>query len=107
MKKAFLIGLIYLIVMSAKKCIELTNNICSQHQSHRILVTCTFCQNDFRTFNTTEVRCLDCCWLTERKMKKYTLEESEKSANVCNIKRRKKEYTKDESVRKVDNKTIL
>ena len=35
---------------------ELTNNICSEHLSRRHLVSCNFCQNNFRTLSSKEVR---------------------------------------------------
>ena len=91
-EKYFLIGFNYLIVMNAKK------TKCFQLLSHRILVTCTYCQNDFRTFT---VRYSACCWLIERKVKTKILEELKKlaTANVYKTKRRKKEYIKDELVR--------
>ena len=46
---------------------ECTKNICSQHLSHRISVTCNLCQNSFRTFNAKEVRCSVCFWSIEGK----------------------------------------
>ena len=52
---------------------ELTNIVCSHHPSHRILVTCDYCQNDFKTFSDREVRCSS-CRLIERKLKTYTFE---------------------------------
>ena len=85
---------------------ELTNNICSQHLSHRISVTCNYCQNNFKRFNTREVRCSACCWSIKRNLKK-TLEEIKKLANVNKIKGITKEYIMDELVRKVDNRNLL
>ena len=40
---------------------EFVNNKCSEHLSHRLLVTCNFCQNDFKIFNDREVRRSVCC----------------------------------------------
>ena len=40
-----------------KKYTESTNNIKSQHLSHKILITCNYCQNILKTFNSTELRC--------------------------------------------------
>ena len=40
---------------------EFTNNVYSHHRSHRLLVTCNRCRNDFKTFNTKEVGCSVCC----------------------------------------------
>ena len=34
---------------------EFVDNICSNHRSHRTVITCNVCQNDFKTFNTREV----------------------------------------------------
>ena len=48
---------------------EYKNNIRSHHPSHRTVITCNFCQNVFKMFNDREVRCSDCCWLIERKLK--------------------------------------
>ena len=35
-----------------EKYIEFVDNKCSNHQSHRLLVTCNYCQKDFKTFST-------------------------------------------------------
>ena len=35
-----------------KKYMEFTKNKCSQYLSHRNLVICNYCENDFRTFST-------------------------------------------------------
>ena len=53
-----------------------------QHLSHIHLVTCNYCQNDFKTLCDREVRCSACCWSIERNLKNYTLEDSIKIANV-------------------------
>ena len=42
------------------------DNKCSNHRSRRILVTCTFCQNGFKTFNNRDLRCSSCCRLIEQ-----------------------------------------
>ena len=52
-----------------EKYTELVDNKCSNHRSHRLLVACNFCQNDFKTFNNKDVRCSSCCRLIERKIK--------------------------------------
>ena len=43
------------------KYIEFVDNKCSNYQAHRLLLTCNYCQNDFKTFNDREVRCSLCC----------------------------------------------
>ena len=50
MRKQFLNGFIQLIAMNVKK-IEFVHNNCSNYRSHRLLVACNYCQNDFKTFN--------------------------------------------------------
>ena len=75
------------------------------YRSHRLLVTCNYCQNNFKTFNNGDVRCSSCCRLIERKLKTYTFEKLKKLANVYNIKRRKQEYIIDDLVRK--NETYI
>ena len=100
--KIFLNRFIYLIVMNCEKYIEFVDNTFSNHQSHRIVITCNFCQNDFKTFNTKKVRCSSGCRLIERKLKTYTFEKLKKLANVYNI-RRKQEYILDDLVEKVEN----
>ena len=84
-----------------KNYIEFVDNKCSNHRSHRLLVTCNYCQNDFKTFNIRQVRCPSCCRLIERKLKTYTFDKLIKLASVYNIKRRKQEYIIDDSVQKV------
>ena len=86
-----------------KKYIEFVDGICSNHQSHRLLVTCNYCQNDFKTFNNRKVRCPLCCLLIESKLKTYTFENLKKLAVVYNIKRRKQEYIIDDLKQKVEN----
>ena len=86
-----------------EKYIEFADNKCSNYQSHRLLVTCNFCQKDFKTFNNIEKRCVSCCRLIERKLKSYTSDKLKTLANVYNIKRRKQEYIKDDLVQKVEN----
>ena len=82
---------------------EFVNKVCSYHRSHRTLVTCSFSQNDFKTFGNREERCSVCCRLIERKLKSYTFEKSKKLANVCNSKRRREDYIIDELVQNVEN----
>ena len=79
------------------------DNKCSNHRSHKLLSTCNFCQNDFKTFNDREARCSTCCQLIIRILKTYTFEKLKKLANVYNIKRRKQEYMIDDLVQKVEN----
>ena len=57
-----------------EKYIEFVDNKCSNHSSHRLLVTCNYCQNDFETFNDREVRCSVCCRSIESKLNTYTFE---------------------------------
>ena len=45
--------------------------VCITHlnyQSHKLLVTCIYCQKDFKTFDNRKVRCSSCCRLIERKL---------------------------------------
>ena len=49
------------------KNIEFVDNKCSNHRSHRLLVTCNYCQNDFKTFNSRKVRCSLCCKMKQLK----------------------------------------
>ena len=86
-----------------EKYIEFVDNKCSNYRSHRLLLTCNYCQNDFKTFNDREVRCSSCCRLIEQKLKTYTFEKLKKLAVVYNIKRRKQEYIINDLVRKVEN----
>ena len=79
------------------------DNKCSNRQSHRILVTCNYCQNNFKTISSRKVRCSTCCKLIESKLKTYTSEKLKKLANVCNIKRRRIDYIIDDLVQKVEN----
>ena len=72
-----------------EKYIEFVDSKCSNHQSHRLLLTCNYCQNDFKTFNDREVRCSPCSRLIERKLKTYTFDKLKKLANVYNIKKKK------------------
>ena len=85
-----------------EKYIEFVDGLCSNHRSHRLLVTCNFCQNDFKTFNSRKVRCSRCCLLIESKLKTYTFEKLKKIANVYYIKRRR-DYIIDDLVQKVEN----
>ena len=86
-----------------EKYIEFVDNICSNHRSHRTVVRCNFCQNDFKTFNTRKLRCSVCCRSIERKLKTYTFEKLKKLASVYNIKRRRQEYIIGDLVQKVEN----
>ena len=86
-----------------EKYIEFVDGVCSNHRSHRLLVTCNYCQNNFKTFSSRKVRCSVCCRLIEQKLKTYTFEKLKKLANVYNIKRRKQEYIIDDLVQKVEN----
>ena len=96
----------YLNLLYCEKCkkyIEFVDAVCSNHRSHRILVTCNFCQKAFKKFNCRKVRCSLCCLLIESKLKTYAFEKLKKLANVYNIKRRRRDYILDESVQKVEN----
>ena len=86
-----------------EKYIEFLDNKCSNHQSHRLLVKCNYCQNDFKTFNDRQVRFSLCCRSIERKLKTYTFEKLKKLASVYNIKRTKQELIIDDLVQKVEN----
>ena len=86
-----------------EKYLEFVDGVCSNHRSHRLLVTCNFCQNDFKTLNSRKVRCSSCCQLIEQKLKTFTFEKLKKLANVYNIKRRKQEFIIDDLVQKVEN----
>ena len=86
-----------------KKYIEFVDNKCSNYRSHKLLVTCKYCQKDFKTFNNRQVRCSSCCQLIERKLKTYTFQKLKKLASVYNIKRRKQEFIIDDLVQKVEN----
>ena len=84
------------------KYIEFVGNI-SNHRSHRLLVTCSFCQKDFKTFSSRKLGCSSCRQSIERKLKTYIFDKLKKLANVYNIKRRKQEYIIDDLVQKVEN----
>ncbi len=86
-----------------KKYIEFVDGVCSNYRSHKLLVTCNYCQKDFKTFNDRQVRCSVCCRSIERKLKTYTFEKLKKLASVYNIKRRKQEFIIDDLVQKVEN----
>ena len=89
--------------MNVKKYMEFVDNKCSNHRSHRLLVTCNFCQNDYKTFNKRQVRWPVCCRLIGRNLKTYTFEKIKKLANVYNIERRKQEYIIDDLAQKIEN----
>ena len=82
---------------------EFVNDECAHYRLHKHLVTCNYCQKDFKTFNNRDVRCSSCCRLNESKLKTYTSEKLKKLASVYNIKRRKQEYIIDDLVQKVEN----
>ena len=86
-----------------KKYIEFVDGVCSNHQSHKLLVTCNYCQKDFKIFDDRQVRCLVCCLLIKIKLKTFTFDKLKTLANVYNIKRRKKEFIIDDLVQKVEN----
>ena len=86
-----------------EKYMKFIDGVCSSYQSHRLLVTCNYCQKDFKTFDNRQVRCSSCCRLIERNLKTYTFDKLKKLANVYNIKRRKQEYISDDLVQKVEN----
>ena len=86
-----------------EKYIEFVDNKCSNYRSHRLLVTCNYCQKDFKTFDNRKVRCASCYRLIERKLKTYTFDKLKKLASVYNIKRRKQKYIIDDLVQKVEN----
>ena len=86
-----------------EKYTEFVDEKCSNCQSHRLLVTCNYCQKDFKTFDNREVRCSVCCRSIERKLKTYTFEKLKRLASVYNMKRRKQEYIIDDLVQKVEN----
>ena len=71
-----------------EKHIEFVYNKCSNHRQHRLLITCKYCQNDFKTFNNRESRCSSCCRLIERKLKTYTFEKLKKLAKVYKKKKK-------------------
>ena len=86
-----------------KKYIEFVDGVCSNYQSHRLLVTCNYCQKDFKTFDNRQVRCSSCCQSIEQKLKTYTFDKLKKLASLYNIKRRKQEFIIDDLVQKVEN----
>ena len=86
-----------------KKYIEFVDGVCSNYRSHKLLVTCNYCQKYFKTFNNRQVRCSSCCQSIEQKLKTYTFEKLKKLANVYNIKRRRRDYIIDDLVQKVEN----
>ena len=52
-----------------EKYIKFIDGVCSSYQSHRLLVTCNYCQKDFKTFDNRQVRCSPCCQSIEQKLK--------------------------------------
>ena len=89
-----------------EKFIEFVNNKCSEHLSHKALVTCNYCQNNFRTHCSSNERCSSCCRLIERKLKTYTFEKLKKLANVYNTKRRR-DFIIDNLVQKVEDYNFI
>ena len=89
-----------------EKYIEFVDNKCSNYRSHRLSVTCKYCQKDFKTIKNRDVRCSVCCRLIERNLKSYIFDKLKKLAGVYNIKRRKQEYIIDDLVQKVENYII-
>ena len=89
-----------------EKYIEFVDNKCSNHRSQRLLVTCNYCQKDFKTLNNRQLRCSSCCQLIEEKLKTFTFDKLKKLANVYNIKRRRRDYIIDDLVQKVENYII-
>ena len=57
-EKYFLFGFFLPYCDECNKYMEFTNNVCSQHLSHRFLVTFIFYQNDFETFITKSSKVL-------------------------------------------------
>ena len=74
-----------------EKYIEFVDKKGSNYRSHRLLITCSYCQKNIKTFNSRKVRYSVCCRSIERKLKTYIFEKLKKLANVYNIKRRKQE----------------
>ena len=86
-----------------EKYIEFVDSVCSNYRSHKLLLTCNYCQKDFKTFDNRKVRCSSCCRLIESKLKSYTFDKLKKLAKVYNIKRRRRDYIIDDLVQKVEN----
>ena len=86
-----------------EKYLEFVDNKCSNHRSHRLLVTCKYCQNDFKTINDREVRCSVCCRSIELKLKRYSFEKLKKLTIVKIIKRRRIYYMINDLVQKNEN----
>ena len=86
-----------------EKYIKFIDGECSSYQSHRLLVTCNYCQRDFKTFDNRQVRCSSYCQSIEQNLKTNTFDKLKKLANVYNIKRRKQEFIIDDLVQKVGN----
>ena len=82
---------------------DFVDNEESNHHSHAILARCNYCQKNFRTLSSREVRFSPCCQLIESKLKTYTFEKLKKLANVYKIKRRRRDYIIEDSVQKVEN----
>ena len=86
-----------------EKYIEFVDGVCSNHQSHKLLVACNYCQKHFKTYSNRQVRRSSSCRLIEQKLKTFAFEKLKKLAFVYNIKRRKQEYIIDDLVQKVEN----
>ena len=106
-EKIFLKWFYFSYCDECEKYLEFVDNKCSNHRSHRLLVTFNYCQNFYETFKDRELRCSVCCRSIESKMKTYTFEKLTKLANVSNIKRRRQEYIIDELIQKVEKYTLL
>ena len=66
----------YLNLLYCDECenyIEFVNDVCSNHHSYRLLVTCKYCQKDVKTFNNRDVRCSSCCRLIRTYIKNIHL----------------------------------
>ena len=85
-----------------EKYIEFLDGVCSNYRSHKLLVTCKYCQKDFKTFNNRQVRCSSCCQSIEQKLKTFTFDKLKKLACVYKIKR-KQEFIINDLVQKVEN----
>ena len=64
--------------------IEFVDGVCYNHQSHKLLVTCNYCQKDFKTYNNRDVRCSSCSRLIEQKLKTFFFDKLKKLASVYN-----------------------
>ena len=65
-----------------EKNIEFVDDKFSNYRRHRLLVTCNYCQNNFKTFSKRDGRRSVCCRLIERNLKTYTFDKLKKLATV-------------------------